>query len=128
MAIQPNPNDTLTGGIANGQGERLEGLIVRVHDQDPNALENPLGEAVVTDAERRYEIGFTEKDSKAGGVEGGGPDVLIRVYDGNELLEESPVKRNFKERITSDLRVDYVEADPLESMSSAGTEQVPRGG
>jgi len=50
------------------------------------------------------------------------------VYDGDELLGESPVKRNSEKRATIDLRVAYVEADPLESMSSAGIDHIRRGG
>jgi hypothetical protein len=41
-------------------------------------------------------------------------NVSIRGYDGDELLGESPVKRNSEERITIDLRVDYTDADPNE--------------
>ncbi len=61
-------------------------------------------------------------------MESGGPGVFIRVYDGDELLGESPVKRNSEKRATIDLRVAYVEADPLESMSSAGIDHIRRGG
>jgi hypothetical protein len=82
-------------------------LIVRAYDQDPKAPEN-----AVTDAEGRYESSFTENDFKVGGVESGGPDVFIRVYDGDELPGESTVKRDVEKRISIDLRVDYAEADP----------------
>jgi hypothetical protein len=42
MAIQPNPEYTLTGRITNRQGKLLEGLIVRAYDQDPKTPENLL--------------------------------------------------------------------------------------
>jgi len=45
-------------------------------------------------------------------VESGGPDVFFRVYDRDELLGESPVKRHSRKRISIELRVDYVKADP----------------
>lgn len=54
------------------------------------------------------------KDFNIGGVEGGGPGVFLRVYDGDELLGESTVKRNSEKRIATDLRVDRVQADPNE--------------
>ena len=87
-------------------------MIVRAYDQDPKAPENHLGKDAVTDAEGRYESSFTENDFKVGGVESGGPDVFIRVYDGDELPGESTVKRDVEKRISIDLRVDYAEADP----------------
>jgi hypothetical protein len=34
------------------------------------------------------------------------------VYDGDDLLGESSIKRNSEKRITIDLPVDHVEADP----------------
>jgi hypothetical protein len=104
----------LSGRITNPQGEPLESLTVRAYDQDPNTPENLLGKEAVTDAEGRYKITFTEKDFKVGGVESSGPDVFIRVYDGDELLGESLVKCNSKERITIDLQVDYVKAESNE--------------
>jgi hypothetical protein len=61
-------------------------MSVRTYDQDPKTPENPLGRDDVTDAEERYKISFTEKDFEVGGVERCGPDVFIRVYDGDELL------------------------------------------
>ncbi len=114
MTTKPNPDYTLTGRITNRQGEPLEGLIVRAYDHDPLTPADPLGKEALTDVEGRYKISFTEKDFKVGGLESGGPDVFIRVYDGDELLGESPVKRNSEKRITIDLRVDYTKADPNE--------------
>ena len=92
MATQPDPKYTLTGRITNSQGEPLEGLVVRAYHQDPITPSAPLGEQVLTDAQGRYKISFTEKVFEVGGVESGGPDVFFRVYDGDEMLRESPVK------------------------------------
>ena len=41
-------------------------MIVRAYEQDPKTPENLLGKDAVTDAEGRYKIGFTEKDSAFG--------------------------------------------------------------
>lgn len=114
MATKPNSHYTVSGRITNRQGEPLEGLIVRAYDQAPKTPENPLGKDAVTNTEGRYKISFTGKDFEVGGVESGGPDVFIRVYDGDELLVESPVKLNSEKWITIDLRVNYVKADPNE--------------
>ena len=38
--------------------------------------------------------------------------MFFRVYDRDELLGESPVKRHSRKRISIELRVDYVKADP----------------
>lgn len=91
MATQPSPEYTLTGRITNEQGEPPEGLIVHAYNQDPKAPNNTLNKDAITDAEGRYTISFIEKDVKAGGVESGGPTVF-RVYVGDELLRESPIK------------------------------------
>jgi hypothetical protein len=40
--------------------------------------------------------------------------VFIRAYDGDELLRESLFKSNSEKRITIDLWVDHVKADPDE--------------
>lgn len=106
MATQSRSKYIITGRIINRQNEPLEGLTVRAYDQDPKAPANPLGKDAITDAEGRYTISFTDKDFKVGGAESGGPDVFIRVYDGDALLGESPVKRNAKKRITINLQVD----------------------
>jgi hypothetical protein len=105
---------TLSGRITDQQNQPIEGLIVHAFDQDPKTPENPLGQPVTTDAEGKYRISFTEKDFKIGGVESGGPDVFIRVYDAEELLGESPVKRNSKKTIKIDLKVKYERQDPNE--------------
>src|SRR3712207_6803294 len=95
---------TLSGRITNRQNEPLEGLDVRAFNQPPRPPENRLGKAV-TDAEGVYKINFTEKDFKPGGAEGG-PDVFIRVFEGERLLGESPVSRNAKEETRIDLTVE----------------------
>jgi hypothetical protein len=58
MVTKRNPAYTLTGRTTNGQGESLEGLSVRAYDH-PITPADALGEEVFTDAEGRYEIGFT---------------------------------------------------------------------
>lgn len=105
MATQSHSTYIIAGRITNTQASPLKGLAVRAYDQDPKT-NNPLGKEAVTDTEGRYTISFTEKDFKVGGVESGGPDVFIRVFDGDQLLGESPAKRNAKKRITIDLQVD----------------------
>src|SRR5215211_1297918 len=114
MATQPNPDYTLTGRTTNRQSEPLEGLIVRAYDQNPKTPENPLGKEGVTGVEGRYNVGLTGKDFQVGGMESGGPDVFIRMYDGDELWGESLGKRNSEKRMTIVLRMDYVEFDPNE--------------
>ncbi len=108
MATQPNPEYTLTGLITDRQGEPLEGLIVRRSRSGHHNACRPSGREAITNAEGRYTIRSTEKDFK------GGVDVFIRVYDGEELLGESPVKRNSENQITIDLQMDYIKADPNE--------------
>jgi hypothetical protein len=112
MATQPNPDCTLTGRHHQSAGRAAGGLscsCLRPGPQDPG---KPLSKYAVTDAEGRYKISFTEIDFKVGDMESGGPDGFIRVYDGDELLGESPVKRNSGKRSTIDLQVDYVKAVP----------------
>jgi len=113
MAKQPNLY-SLSGRITDQQGLPIEGLTIRAFDQDPTTPENPLGEPAITDAEGRYSIAFTDKDFRIKGVESGGPDVFIWVFDGERLLGESGVKRNSKKKIVIDLRVEYVKEDPNE--------------
>ncbi len=114
MATKQNSNYILSGRITDPQGEPLAGLIVHAYDQDPKTPDNPLGKEAVTDQDGRYIIPFTESNFKVSGVESGGPDVFIRVYDGDKPLGESPVKRNAKKQIKIDLQVDYVRADSNE--------------
>ncbi len=105
------PDYTLSGRITDRLGQPLAGLTVRAKDQDPKTPANSLGKEALTDADGRYAIRFTDKEFKIGGVESGGPDVFIGVYDDDELLGESPVTRNAKNRIAIDLQVDYVGPD-----------------
>jgi len=114
MSKQRKQSYTLSGRIADQQNQPIEGLIVRAFDQDPKTPDNPLGKEAITNAEGKYSISFTDKDFKIGGVESGGPDVFIRVYEGEELLGESPVKRNSKKTIKIDLKVQYERQDPNE--------------
>jgi hypothetical protein len=102
MATEQGPNYTLSGRITSKQGERLRGLIVRAGDRD-----DPLGKEVVTDTKGRYKITLTEKELKISGMEGGGTDVFIRVYDGDKLLAERPVRPNAGERTTVHFRVGF---------------------
>jgi hypothetical protein len=64
MATEAYQNYCLTGRITDGQGEPLEGLFVRAYNQDPLTPADPLREEVLTDAEGRYKISFTERDFK----------------------------------------------------------------
>jgi hypothetical protein len=114
MATRSNPNYILSGLIANRQGEAIAGLIVRVYNQAAKVPANTLGNGAVTDAGGHYKLNFTEKDFKVGGGKAGAPDVFIRVFDGDELLGESPVRRSAAKRITIDLQVEYSKADPNE--------------
>jgi|SRR5215211_1004832 len=114
MATKRAPNCIVSGRITNPQGAPLEGLPVRAYDHNPNAPANSLGKKAVTYAEGRYRVSFGEIEFKVGDVERGGPDVFIRVYDGDEMLGENPDKCNSAQRITIDLRVDYVKADSNE--------------
>ncbi|HFE37715.1 MAG TPA: carboxypeptidase regulatory-like domain-containing protein [Gammaproteobacteria bacterium] len=124
MATKRKPNYSLYGKISDRSGEPISGLSVRAFDQDPKSPNDPLGEAT-TSEEGRYLIRFEEKDFMVGGVESGGPDVFIRVYDGEELLGESDVRRNAKNRIIIDLIVDYIEMttnEPARSVSGIITD------
>lgn len=97
----------LTGRIADQYDKALAGLSVRAFDRDIITADDALGSAV-TDANGRYSIRFTDKDFKGRGLEQlelGGPDVYIRVYDGDTLLGKSPVHNNCKQDITIDLKV-----------------------
>jgi len=107
MAKQHTQTYTLFGRITDQQNQRIQGLIVRAFDQDPKTPENLLGQPATTDAEGKYSIFFTEKDFKVSGVESGGPDVFIRVYEKEELIGESPVKRNSKKKTAIDLKIEY---------------------
>ncbi|MBK6642989.1 MAG: hypothetical protein IPG39_18060 [Bacteroidetes bacterium] len=69
-----------------------------------------MGEAVVTNAEGRYSISFTNKDFTGSETEKG-PDVLIRVYKDQKLLTESDVKYNSKKKIEINLKVNYINND-----------------
>ena len=104
----------LSGSITNHQNKPIKGLIVRAFDQDPKTPENPLGMEAITDSKGYYSINFEAKDFKIGGLESGGPDVFIRVYDSVELLGESPVKRNSKKTIKINLKVQYEEQESNE--------------
>ncbi|MBK8413033.1 MAG: hypothetical protein IPL22_00130 [Bacteroidetes bacterium] len=88
MAKQQSKSYFLSGQITSIQNKPLAGLIIRAFDYDPTTPEDQLGEAVVTNAEGRYSISFTNKDFTGSETEKG-PDVLIRVYKDQKLLTES---------------------------------------
>src|SRR5687767_5103060 len=111
MAPKSTENYIVTGLITNQRCEPQRGFTVRAFDRNPKTPDKILGESV-TYATGRYKISFTEKDFKIGGGESG-PNVLIRVFDGDRLLGESPVKRNAKRQITIDLQLDNAtDVDP----------------
>jgi len=93
MAKRINPDYTLTGRITDSKGTPLAGISVLAFDKDPKSPDDPLGKAL-TDAEGKYVIQFVDDAFRKHGVERTGPDVYIRVYDGDMLLGESPIKHN----------------------------------
>ena len=106
MTTKPPPNYMLRGRITNLQGDPLEGLIVRAFDKDPKSGDDLLGQSL-TDANGRYTIRYTEAQFKSGGVESGGPDVYIRVYDGEKEIGHSDFERSASYRIEINLALDY---------------------
>ena len=115
MATKSNEDYVVTGLITSRRGERLKGLTVRAFGKDTKTPPNLLGEAV-TYASGRYKITFAKEDVKARGVDAPGPDLFIRVFEGNRMLGESSVKRIAKRQVTIDLSVESAfEIHPKES-------------
>ncbi|MEA5461682.1 neuraminidase-like domain-containing protein [Arcicella sp. LKC2W] len=105
----------VSGCITDKQNKQpIEGLKVYAFDLDPKTPENPLGTFAMTDVQGRYKIEYTEKDFRIDDMESGGPDLIIRVFDGDTLLGESKMRRNSKRETTIDLSVEYVKSDPNE--------------
>src|SRR5437870_3262178 len=108
MAIKSIDTNMVAGIIIDQQRAPLRGLTVRAFNQGPKTPDTPLGKPAVTNASGQYEIGFTEKEFQTGG-----PNVFIRVFDGDRLLGESPAKRKAKKRTSIDMTVEYtVKGDP----------------
>jgi hypothetical protein len=101
----------VSGRITNLQNQPLPGLTVYAFDQDPKTPDNLLGDKAITNVEGYYIIHFTEQDFKVGGVESGGPDIFIRVYKNDKLLETSSVRRNVRKNLTLNLQIDYAGPD-----------------
>jgi ribosomal protein L7/L12 len=110
--LPTKPAYALSGCITNRQGQPLKGLTVSAFGQNSNSADDALGEAT-TNARGRYTIRFAEAQFRPGGEESSGPDVYIRVFDGDALLGGSPVRRNSEKRIAIDFEVDDVAADPI---------------
>ena len=105
---------TLTGRITDLEEQPLEGLIVRAYHQDPKTPPNLLGQEAITGPDGSYTITFMETDFRIGGVESGGPDVYIEVFNGQQLVGKSPVRRNAKKQIRINLKIDYTLPQPSE--------------
>ncbi len=128
MATRSNSPYTLNGRITDWQGEPLEGLTVRAYDKDPLSADDFLGEAV-TDEDGRYVILFTEEQFRPSVLELGGPDVYIRVFDGDRLLGESPATSCAENQVTIDLQVErdsQVERDPQVRRAAAKPDERSR--
>lgn len=106
MANQPHESRTVTGRLTNLKGKPLGRLAVRAFRQDPGSADYPLGQAATTDRQGRYAITYSEKESGGGGTKGRGPNIFIRVFDGDAPLADSPVHRNAGPQITIDLTLD----------------------
>ncbi len=108
----------VVGRIANARNEPLAGRTVRAFDRDPERGELELGPAAATDAEGRYTIGFTTLDLTPGRMEGGGPDVFVRVFDGGggdgsgEAVAESETRLHVKRRVTLNVVVPERASEP----------------
>ena len=94
-----------TGRTAIRQGNALKGLTVRAYRHATGGQAASLGESAVIDAEGRYSISFPGKDLEVKGAGSDKPEVFIRVYEGDELLGESPTRGLAGEHITIDLQV-----------------------
>ncbi len=103
------------GGTQNGDGYRvtgtvrdklqrpLPGVVVRVTDKDIRS-EQPLGQAVVTDASGAYQVSYTEKEFASTDLLA--PDIVVRVFGPNEqLLKESEVFYNAPPQLRVDLNL-----------------------
>ncbi|MEK6281256.1 MAG: neuraminidase-like domain-containing protein [Acidobacteriota bacterium] len=104
MANSSNSPYTLNGRVTDQRGEPLEGLTVRAYDKDTLSADDFLGEAR-TDADGRYRISFTEEQFRPSVLEVGGPDVYIRVFDGDRMLGESQAESCAENQVTIDLQV-----------------------
>ncbi|NUQ36276.1 MAG: carboxypeptidase regulatory-like domain-containing protein [Caldilineales bacterium] len=105
MATKLNPTYTLSGRIVDRQGKPLAGLTVRAYDQDLRSKDDLLGEAT-TNRDGRYTIRFAQVQFKHDDKESSGPDLYIRVFDEDEQVAISPVRRNAGRRTSISLQVD----------------------
>lgn len=105
MAKKTNPQYTITGTITNLDGQPLANLTVRAFDRDPVSSDDVLGKVARTDAQGKYSITCSHQDTQHGGAEKGGADVYIQVYQGTQLLGQSAVRKDVKQKATIHLKV-----------------------
>ena len=106
----------LTGRITNLQAEPLKGLMVRAINQTTEAPVILVGKDMLTDSAGQYNIVFNIENQKTDGLPVTGPDIFIRVFNGDTLLGESKVNHNSKTRIKIDLPVEFNLDTPVEPL------------
>ncbi|WP_340199995.1 neuraminidase-like domain-containing protein [Ascidiimonas sp. W6] len=105
---------TVEGTITNQNKQPVKGVMVRATDQDPNTPENPLGKPVRTNEKGKYKIIYKDEDFRIGGLESGGADIIIRVYDhNNKLLGESKMYKNSGKKAKINLTINEQTEDEI---------------
>lgn len=93
----------IQGVLTDTNGDRAKGLTVRAFRRDTTG-EYPLGLSI-TDERGRYQILYSEADSRLGGASSAA-DIIIRVFQDTELLHEAPVPRSTDHDVSIDLTVE----------------------
>ncbi|PTQ98229.1 virulence plasmid A protein [Mucilaginibacter yixingensis] len=110
---------TIQGTVYSSRGEKLSGLQVKAFDRDLRS-EEPLGEAV-TDKKGAYRISYTRE--RFANNEYDTADILMRVYDGDKQLFETPtgdILYNAAQKVKIDIRLTQ---DPVTKLSEFETYQ-----
>ncbi|MEO8023312.1 neuraminidase-like domain-containing protein [Polaromonas sp.] len=85
LGIQFNANDhEVFGVVMDSLGRRLPGLVIRAFDRDYQR-ESVLGQGI-TDGSGTYRIAFPASLYRKTAAERGGPDLVVRAFDDQDLL------------------------------------------
>ncbi|MEZ4824905.1 MAG: hypothetical protein R3C61_01225 [Bacteroidia bacterium] len=123
MSKQPVLTYSLSGHIANRQGESMKGLTVKAFDKDLLTPDDPLGQAT-TDDRGNYAISFQKSDISRQLPELFGPDLYVCVFADDQLVGESSIFWNAGEQTVIDVVVNLTVSDAKKPASRLNFDQV----
>lgn len=95
----------LSGSINNVSDQPLSRVTVVAYRKEADGTEHAIGTAK-TDKNGKYYIPFVHGQDEGTEENLAAPDVFIRVFSGNEVVQESPLKKGIKTKASINMEID----------------------